>query len=78
MTKTLVPPKDRKEWTFLVTTKLDHKFQNLVMQLKIMEFKQKKGTDKIDIMQSIDELYELSTKYAVSLQNDFQVIFKKW
>lgn len=76
--KVKVPSKDRVEWKLLVTSKLKHRFQNYVLQLKIAEFRVRLKNGKIDVQQAIEELHQLCTKYAIAMQYDFELIFKRW
>lgn len=76
--KIKIPSKERAEWKLLVTSRLKHQFQSYVLQMKMADFRSKLKSGKIDVQQAIDELYQLCTKYAITTQNDFEIIFKKW
>ncbi len=76
--KITIPPKYRKEWMELVTTQIDHKFKNFVLQMKSEQYRKSIAAGKMTHRQAIDELYDLCEKYAVAVQNDFRIIFKEW
>ncbi|AFM03585.1 hypothetical protein Fleli_1147 [Bernardetia litoralis DSM 6794] len=76
--KYTIPSKERVEWEMLVTSQIEHKFSNFVLQLKSSEYRRKIAAKTLSIEEAIDELYELCSKYAIAVQEDFKQIFKTW
>mgnify|MGYP001806416397 CR=1 FL=1 len=73
-----IPPKERDEWLLIVTSKIDHKFQNFVLQMKTAEYARKIASDSLTPQQAVDEIYALCEKYSLAVHNDLKVIFKEW
>ncbi|MEO1655010.1 MAG: hypothetical protein AAFU64_15790 [Bacteroidota bacterium] len=72
------PDKGREEWKQIVTAQIEHRFQNFVLQMKIAEYKQKIELGLMTVSEAVDDMYELCSKYALAVQNDFKEIFKEW
>ncbi|MFW5760993.1 MAG: hypothetical protein ACOCXH_08455 [Cyclobacteriaceae bacterium] len=73
-----IPPKDRQEWKMLVTSKIEHRFQNFVLQMKSAEYSSKIAQGNMSVDQAIDEIYSLCEKYNKAVQLDFKKIFNNW
>lgn len=78
MANVTIPPKSRPEWGKLITGEISHEFKNYVLQLRIYQMRKDIQRGKVSIESSIDELYELSSKYSLAVQADFKEIFKTW
>lgn len=78
MANVTIPPKSRPEWRKLITGEISHEFKNYVLQLRIYQMRKDIQRGKVSIESSIDELYELSSKYSLAVQADFKEIFKTW
>ena len=78
MKKYTIPPKEREEWEQIVTAKVEHRFQNFVLQMKSADYKRQIEENTMSIEEAIDDLYKLCEKYAIAVQKDFKVIFKEW
>lgn len=73
-----IPPRTRKEWEDLVLGKIEHRFQNFVLQIKSAEYQRKIKGNKISKEQAADELFTLCEKYALAVQPDLKTIFTSW
>lgn len=78
LTKLQIPPIDRKEWELIVTRKSSFKFKIFVLQIMNDELHRKIKTGELKKEPAIEMLYILCLKYAISAQNDLEVVFKKW
>lgn len=73
-----IPPIDRVEWKDLVTSKIDHQFQNFVLQMKTDQFNRQIQDGNISIQDAVNGLHQLCSKYVVAVQGDIKKIFKDW
>jgi hypothetical protein len=62
----------------MITGEITHNFANYVLQMQIHQSRKDIMENKTDMQQSIDRLYELCSKYAFAVQEDFRQIFKIW
>lgn len=76
--KYTIPDKNREEWKQLVTAQIEHRFRNFVLQMKSAEYKQKIEQGNMSILEAIEDMHELCSKYALAVQSDFKEIFKEW
>lgn len=76
--KLKVPPKDRSEWRDIVQGKIDFKFKNLLLQVKMFHFSVDIQYQTITVEEAVDEFHKLCEKYHVSAHNDLKTIFKDW
>ncbi len=77
-TQISIPPKNRSEWSQLVTGQIIYKFKNYVLQRKTAEYASKITNGQMTVGQAVDEFYDLCNKYALAVQIDFKEIFKTW
>ncbi len=73
-----IPPKSRSEWRDMITGKIEHNYGNYVLQMKIHQAKKEVAAGTTPVNKAIDDIYELCSKYALAVQNDFKTIFKTW
>ena len=73
-----IPEKNRAEWKKIITGEIEHKYKNYVLQTKIHQLRKDISYKKISIDDAINDLYELCSKYALAVRNDFKQIFKTW
>lgn len=78
MTEITIPSKDRQEWSLLVSGKINHNYQNYVLQTKTYQMQKDISRGRISTEKAIDDLYTLCSKYALAVQKDFKQIFKTW
>jgi len=78
MANTSIPPKDRPEWEKMITGEIEHSYINYVLQARTYQMRKDIASGRLTIQEAIDELYKLSSKYSLAVQNDFKLIFKTW
>ncbi len=73
-----IPDKNRPEWRQMVSDKEKFQYTNYVLQAQITQIQNLIKEGKLTQNAAIDKLYELCSKYALAVQNDFKQIFKSW
>jgi len=73
-----LPPKNRVEWSKLISGEIDHKFKNYVLQIKIYQMRKDIQMGRLTLSVAVDQLYELCTKYSLAVQADCKEIFRTW
>lgn len=73
-----IPPKSSKEWSDLVSGKLEVKLTNYFFQMKLTDAKKKFKEGTISLAEATDDIYNLCLKYhkAINMPEDLQKIFK--
>ncbi len=73
-----IPDKTRPEWGQMISGQKNFKYTNYVLQTQITQMQNLVKDGKITHNEAIDKLYNLCSKYALAVQNDFKQIFKTW
>jgi len=73
-----IPPKDRPEWSKIVSGELKYNYKNYVLQVRTYQLQKDISLGKISQKEAIDALYDLCSKYALAVQPDFKQIFINW
>jgi hypothetical protein len=74
-----IPDKKRPEWEkIIMSNEGEYNYSNYVLQVQITKLHNEVKSNKISINEAIDSLYNLCSKYALAVQEDFKQIFKTW
>ncbi|AMO55238.1 hypothetical protein GZ77_11315 [Endozoicomonas montiporae] len=71
-----IPPKDRAEWTELVSGQ--HKMEKFVLQLQVDKVNKGVKSGDMTVEEAVDYLYEYFAKYPKGFTNDLRAVFKTW
>ena len=78
MTTAKIPPKDRPEWTMMISGELRHNYKNYILQVRTYQLQKEVVGGRLTQSEAIEDLHSLCSKYALSVQHDFRIIFKNW
>ena len=70
-----IPDKNKPEWRYLLTDKINVKIENFVLQMQIDQTKRAIKSSKISLEEGVDKIYNLCCKYSLAVKNDMKSIF---
>jgi len=78
MANITIPPINRPEWKELLLGQKNHQFKNYVLQMKFHQAKKDISEGNVSIDSALKSIYDICSKYALAVQEDFKSIFKTW